>query len=138
MLEVEQPDRPNFVTVVEAGLLAKASLNSAGLGIAVNALVTSLDCGELGVPFHVLIRAFADCESLSDAIYVATKNTRASSGNYLFTYRRTRCQPRNHARGLPRRHAPTARAGRPHPHQPLPDLPPTGRTTSGTTRWPTA
>jgi isopenicillin-N N-acyltransferase-like protein len=83
VLEVEQPDKPNFVTIVEAGLLAKASMNSAGLGVAVNALVTSSDHGGPGLPFHILLRAFADCESLAEAIHVATNNTRASSGNYL-------------------------------------------------------
>ena len=46
VLEVEQPgDRPNFVTLVEAGLLAKASMNSAGLGVVTNALVSSADRG---------------------------------------------------------------------------------------------
>jgi isopenicillin-N N-acyltransferase like protein len=83
VLEVEQPDLPNFATVVEAGLLAKSIINSAGLGVAVNAMVTSADTGEPGIPFHVLIRAFADCESLTDAVYVASRHVRSSSGNYL-------------------------------------------------------
>lgn len=86
VLEVEQPDKPNYVTVVEAGLLAKATMNSAGIGVAVNALVTSLDRADPGIPFHILIRAFADCRSLSEAIYVATKHVRASSGNYLIAH----------------------------------------------------
>jgi hypothetical protein len=33
VLEVRQPDGPNFVTVVEAGLLAKTGMNAAGLGL---------------------------------------------------------------------------------------------------------
>lgn len=86
ILEVEQDDKPNFVTIVEAGLLAKASMNSSGLGVAVNALVTSADRADPGVPFHVLIRAFADCDSMADAVYVASKNRRASSGNYLLAH----------------------------------------------------
>ncbi len=86
ILEVEQPELPNFVTVVEAGLLAKSSINSAGLGVAVNALVTSADTGEPGIPFHVLIRAFADCESLTDAVHVASRHVRSSSGNYLIAH----------------------------------------------------
>lgn len=86
VLEVEQPDRPNFVTVVEAGLLAKASLNSSGLGVAVNTMVTSADTAEPGLPFHVLIRAFADCDTLTEAIYTASKHQRSSSGNYLLAH----------------------------------------------------
>lgn len=86
VLEVEQPDKPSYVTVVEAGLLAKVTMNSAGLGVAVNALTTSLDCAEAGVPFHVLIRAFADCTSVAEAVDVATRHARASSGNYLLAH----------------------------------------------------
>ncbi len=83
VLEVEQQDGPNYVTVVEAGLLAKSSLNSSGLGVCVNTLVTSEDRGEPGVPFHVLIRALADCDSVTDAIYVLSKHRRSSSGNFM-------------------------------------------------------
>lgn len=83
ILEVEQQDAPNFVTVVEAGLLAKSSMNSAGLAVAVNTLVTSADRGAPGIPYHVLIRALADCESLADAIATASRHMRSSSGNYL-------------------------------------------------------
>jgi isopenicillin-N N-acyltransferase-like protein len=86
LLEVEQPDKPNFVTVVEAGLLAKASLNSSGLGVAVNTMVTSADTAEPGLPFHVLLRAFADCETLTEAIYTASRHQRSSSGNYLLAH----------------------------------------------------
>ena len=71
ILEVEQDDGPNFVTVVEAGLLAKTGMNSAGLGVTTNALVTQDDRGEPGIPYHVLLRALIDCETMSDALTVA-------------------------------------------------------------------
>jgi isopenicillin-N N-acyltransferase-like protein len=83
ILEVEQDEAPNFVTVVEAGLLAKCSLNSAGLAVATNALVTSADRGAPGIPYHVMLRALADCAQLSGAIDVIQKHVRASSANYL-------------------------------------------------------
>jgi isopenicillin-N N-acyltransferase-like protein len=86
VLEVEQEGKPNFVTVVEAGLLAKASLNSSGLAVGVNTLVTSADRADPGIPFHVLIRAFADCDSLTEAIYTASRHLRSSSGNYLLAH----------------------------------------------------
>ena len=85
ILEVEQPDAPNYVTVVEAGLLAKCSLNSAGLAVMTNALVTSADRGEPGIPYHVMLRALADCEQLSSAIDTIQKNFRASAANYLLS-----------------------------------------------------
>jgi len=86
VLEVEQDGSPNFVTVVEAGLLAKTSMNSSGLAVAVNSLVTSADKAEPGLPFHVLIRAFADCDTLTDAVYIVSKHQRSSSGNYLLAH----------------------------------------------------
>jgi Acyl-coenzyme A:6-aminopenicillanic acid acyl-transferase. len=57
VLEVRQDEGPDFVTVVEAGLLAKTGMNAAGLGLVTNALVTDADVGEPGLPYHVLLRA---------------------------------------------------------------------------------
>jgi isopenicillin-N N-acyltransferase like protein len=87
VLEVEQPDdRPNFVTVVEAGLLAKASMNSAGLGVVTNALVTSADQGAPGIPYHVMLRLLADRETVTDALKLVQAVTRSSSANYLIAH----------------------------------------------------
>ena len=63
VLEAEQDEGPNFVSVVEAGLLAKTGMNSSGLGVVTNALVTDDDRGEPAVPYHVLLRAFMDAET---------------------------------------------------------------------------
>jgi len=86
VLEAEQPGRPNFVTVVEAGLLAKAGMNSAGLGLATNALVSAGDRGEPGVPYHVMLRSLLDAESVTDAIVTLQRATRSSSANYLIAH----------------------------------------------------
>lgn len=86
VLEVEQDEGPNFVSVVEAGLLAKTGMNSSGLGVATNALVTEDDRGEPAVPYHVLLRAFMDCENLSDALAAAQRGVRSSSANYLLAH----------------------------------------------------
>ena len=87
VLEAEQDEGPNFVSVVEAGLLAKTGMNSSGLGVATNALVTQDDRGEPGVPYHVLLRAFMDCETMSDALSAAQRAVRSSSANYLVAHR---------------------------------------------------
>jgi isopenicillin-N N-acyltransferase-like protein len=87
VLEVEQDEGPNFVSVVEAGLLAKTGMNSSGLGVATNALVTDDDRGEPGIPYHVLLRAFMDCETMSDAFATAQHAPRSSSANYLLAHR---------------------------------------------------
>lgn len=83
VLEATQADGPDFVTVVEAGLLAKTGMNSSGIGLTTNALVTDHDRGEPGVPYHLVLRAILDAENLSDAYAAAQRAVRSSSANYL-------------------------------------------------------
>jgi isopenicillin-N N-acyltransferase like protein len=86
VLEAGQDDGPDFVTVVEAGLLAKTGMNAAGLGLATNALVTDADAGVPGVPYHVLLRALLDCATVTDALAVLQAAVRSSSANYLIAH----------------------------------------------------
>jgi isopenicillin-N N-acyltransferase-like protein len=86
VLEARPDDGPDFVTVVEAGLLAKAGLNSAGLGLVTNALVTDADIGAPGIPYHVLLRAILDCATVTEALNVLQAGTRSSSANYLIAH----------------------------------------------------
>jgi len=74
---------PAFVTVVEAGLLCKFGMNSAGIGLACNALVSSLDTGEPGVPFHVMLRALIGVTSPVEAYELLQRDRRSSSANYI-------------------------------------------------------
>ncbi len=87
LLEVRQDDGPDFVTVVEAGLLAKTGMNTAGLGLVTNALVTDADVGAPGLPYHVLLRAVLDCTTLTEALMVLQAGERSSSANYLIAHR---------------------------------------------------
>jgi isopenicillin-N N-acyltransferase-like protein len=68
VLEICRRERPSLVTVVEAGLLAKMGMNSAGLGVATNFLLTKADDGRAGVPYHSTLRAILDCETITDAL----------------------------------------------------------------------
>jgi len=83
VLEATQDEGPDFVTVVEAGLLAKTGMNSSGIGLVTNALVTDADRGEPGVPYHLVLRAILDAENLSDAYASTQRGLRSSSANYL-------------------------------------------------------
>jgi isopenicillin-N N-acyltransferase-like protein len=83
VVQHEASDGLRFASVVEAGLLAKTGLNEIGLGVCTNALVSNLDVGEPGIPYHVMLRAFMDCRAPSDAIAVAAREARSSSANYL-------------------------------------------------------
>lgn len=81
ILKIRQPGRPDIVQLVEAGLIAKAGMNSAGIGLCTNALVC--DNWRLGVPFHVILRGILNADSMAAATGAVTKPLRASAGNYL-------------------------------------------------------
>ena len=83
VLEARQDDGPDFVTVVEAGLLAKTGMNAAGLGLVTNALVTDADAGLPGLPYHLLLRAVLDCATVTEAFAVLQAGVRSSAANYL-------------------------------------------------------
>lgn len=83
VLELRQDDGVRIVTVVEAGLLAKMGMNDAGLALATNGLATTLDAGEPGVPYHVLLRRVLECRSVADAVAAIAAAPRASSGNFM-------------------------------------------------------
>lgn len=76
----------SVLTLAEAGMLAKAGLNSAGLGVCVNMLGCDrdgLDPAAPGVPYHVLLRAVLEADSLSWAIRTACRTPRNASINLL-------------------------------------------------------
>jgi isopenicillin-N N-acyltransferase-like protein len=87
VLEAAPDDGPRFVTVVEAGLLAKTGFNAAGIGVVTNALVTDQDLGEPGVPYHVLLRALLDATTPAEALATLQRGTRSSSAHYLVAHR---------------------------------------------------
>lgn len=83
VLDARPDDAPDFVTVVEAGLLAKTGLNSSGLGVVTNALISGEDVGSPGVPYHVVLRAILEAETTQDALAAIQAPVRSSSANYL-------------------------------------------------------
>ena len=87
ILEAETTEGASFVTVVEAGLLAKTGMNSAGIGLVTNALVTDQDKGKPGVPYHAILRAILEAETMAEAVGAVTYHPRASSANYLIAHR---------------------------------------------------
>src|SRR3954453_6134819 len=87
VVEARQPDRPDYVTGVGAGLLAKTGMNSSGIGLVTNALVSGDDRGTPGVPYHVALRAILDADTVSDAYAVLQGAARSSSANYLIAHR---------------------------------------------------
>jgi isopenicillin-N N-acyltransferase-like protein len=81
ILRITQAGRPDIFQVVEAGLIAKVGMNSVGIGLCTNALVS--DDWRVGVPYHAILRKILNAGSMTEAIGAVTKPLRASSGNYL-------------------------------------------------------
>ena len=102
VLLVEAPhDGPPFVTLVEAGLLAKCGMNDRGLGLAATALTSTLDRGTPGVPFHAILRRILTSGSFDEAVDAIVAPTRASSGNFLLASRDGRAADLEGAPGGP-------------------------------------
>jgi isopenicillin-N N-acyltransferase like protein len=87
ILRAEPDDGPAFVSVVEAGLLAKTGLNEHGVGVATNALVSDRDVGAPGVPYHVVLRSLMTARTPTDALALLQGPWRSSSANYLIAHR---------------------------------------------------
>ncbi|MEV0705187.1 C45 family peptidase [Saccharopolyspora sp. NPDC050389] len=73
----------SVLSLTEAGMLAKSGLNSAGLGVCANLLVSDLDRGGAGVPYHYLLRGALQAKTMSSAHKKLLPVERISSGNVL-------------------------------------------------------
>jgi isopenicillin-N N-acyltransferase-like protein len=82
-LDVSSDEHPGYVTLVEAGLLAKIGINDAGLGVMTNALWSADEGSGTGMPLHVMIQRLLESPSLDAALAVLRDTPRASSGNFL-------------------------------------------------------
>jgi isopenicillin-N N-acyltransferase like protein len=71
------------VAMAEAGMLAKAGLNSAGLGVCVNMLGCDRDGTPGGVPYHVILRAVLEATDLTVALRAVCQSPRGASINLL-------------------------------------------------------
>lgn len=73
----------SVATLAEAGMLGKAGLNSAGLGVCVNMLGCDRDGVRGGVPYHVILRAALESSDLTVALRRVCSSPRSASINLL-------------------------------------------------------
>jgi isopenicillin-N N-acyltransferase-like protein len=85
MLRVERPDGLRVLSFTEAGIAGgKIGLNSAGVGLAINGLVSSLDSwSRLRTPFHVRTWRALNCWSIASAVDAILGEERSCSANFL-------------------------------------------------------
>lgn len=83
LLDVRPDDGPRFMTLAEAGMMAKVGMNEYGFGITLNILRSVEDGRRLGMPTHVLLRALLDCRDVAEARAFAAAQRYSASSNVL-------------------------------------------------------
>lgn len=86
VLRIRRDDGPDVLTFVEAGGLARAGLNSAGIAVTANYLESDRDYRELGVPLALLRRKFLEQEHLALAMHVAYTTPKSGSNNIMLSH----------------------------------------------------
>ncbi len=83
ILAAEPDDGPAFVTLAEAGMLARDGVNAAGIAVCGNLLQSKQDRGEPGLPVPILRRRILSSRRLDDALNAVIRAKRSGSTNYL-------------------------------------------------------
>ncbi len=87
LLEIQQEDRPDILTHVEAGFMGHKGLNSEGLGLCANAMSSKIDRFAAAVPVWVLARSALNCSSLSEVQAEMERAERTASVNFMVASR---------------------------------------------------
>ncbi len=85
VLRIRPDHGPSILTFCEAGILARAGLNSAGIALTGNFLRSDADFNRPGVPIPFVRRAILESPLLSDAIGAVYNAPRAFSNNMLLS-----------------------------------------------------
>ncbi|MBU8879284.1 hypothetical protein BGM26_09840 [Bacillus sp. FJAT-29790] len=80
-LEIEQSEKPSIKMVTEGGIIGKIGLNSAGVGVCLNALLTDKKSDQ--IPIHLGLRSILNSFTHSEAILRIDNGLMASTANFL-------------------------------------------------------
>lgn len=86
ILDIVQRGRPRILTHVEAGTVGKMGLNSEGIGLCINALISDRDRFMPKTPILVICRGVLNSGSLGDAIGAVVSAERSVSANFLIAH----------------------------------------------------
>jgi isopenicillin-N N-acyltransferase-like protein len=81
-LLIKRPGKPEITMLTEAGIIGKIGLNSHGLGVCLNAIVTDQVLTD-GTPLHVVLRGILESRNLGEAIETVARSSIASAANFL-------------------------------------------------------
>ena len=82
ILHIRQRNKPDITMVTEAGILGKIGYNSAGVGVALNALASDAVVPGKVLPLHIALRGALNSATLSDAIRAAGNMNLACCANF--------------------------------------------------------
>ena len=74
---------PSFLTLTEAGILAKIGLNQHGVAVGLNILRALNDREHVGIPVHIFQRMALDCASVTAVVTLAQSLIFAASSNAI-------------------------------------------------------
>jgi len=81
---ITRTGRPDLLCFTEAGIVGpKIGMNSAGMSLNINGLVSARDGIKKGVPFHLITRRILNSTSMNEALVFLAGINRAGSANYL-------------------------------------------------------
>jgi len=81
---IKQEPRPTVVLLDEAGMVGRMGLNSAGIALSTNTLIS--EQRQMGVPYNILLRGILNTSTMADAIAALVRPTRAISANYMIAH----------------------------------------------------
>ena len=86
LLQAEQDEAPNFVMLVEAGMVGRDGFNDAGIAICGNLLRSTRDGSKPGVPVPFIRRRVLNSARMDHALGEILNAQRAASTNYVIAH----------------------------------------------------
>jgi isopenicillin-N N-acyltransferase-like protein len=86
VLQAQQDDGPDFVMVVEAGMVGRDGFNEHGIAVCGNLLRSVGDGAKAGVPVPLIRRRVLNSRRLDDALGAILHAERAASTNYIVAH----------------------------------------------------
>lgn len=86
VLRIRREDGPDILTFVEAGGLARAGLNSAGIAITANYLESDRDYTQEGVPLSLLRRKVLEQSNVALAVRTVYATPKSASNNVMLSH----------------------------------------------------
>jgi isopenicillin-N N-acyltransferase-like protein len=82
-LRVMREGWPDYLTLTEAGILAKIGVNEHGVAVGLNILRATNDREQLGIPVHIFQRLALDCKDVEAVLTLARSLLFAASSNAI-------------------------------------------------------